>query len=101
MQPPTITENIVLKSLEVAKMKQQDTMLPKIEYCTKKRWTCLQTLHTGSYDTIADTIDFLGQEAEKQWCILSWNRLDIYLNDLRRTAKKNLQTIVRYKIDKK
>lgn len=101
LQPNTITDSIVLKSLSIAKLKEKKKILSDIEKVSKKWWMCIQTLHIWSYDNVQETNDFLRKEAEKAWYTIDWNHHEIYLNDMRRTPLKKLKTIVRYKIKKK
>lgn len=101
LQPNTITDTIVLKSISIAKLKEKKKVLPDVEKVSKKRWTCIQTLHTGSYDNVEDTIAFLKKEADKAWYTIDWDHHEIYLNDTRRTPLNKLKTIVRYKLKKK
>ena len=95
MQPPQVTAQMVRKMSEIAKMKQQDKLLPTASLESFAEGPCVQTLHVGPYDQISTTIDFLEKEAKAKWFRLQKGVHEIYLNDRRRTKPDNLQTIVR------
>lgn len=100
LQPNTITKEILKKSMEVAKMKQQEKILPSVSLKSIKPWLCVQTLHVWSYEDEKKTIKLLEKEAKKQWYIITWEHREIYLNDPRRTPAPKLKTIIRYKVSK-
>jgi len=100
LQPNSITESILKKSVEVAKMKQQDMILPPVYLESTKPWLCIQTLHIWPYDDQEATIKFLKEEAKKEWYKIDWDHHEIYLNDPRRTSIAKLQTIIRYAVTK-
>lgn len=100
LQPNTITKDILKKSIEVAKMKQQDIILPTISLKSIKPWLCIQTLHVGPHEEKDKTIKLLHKTAKKEWYVISWDHHEIYLNDMRRTPAAKLLTIIRYQIKK-
>lgn len=95
MQPPQVTAQMVRKMSEIAKMKQQDKLLPSATLESFAQWPSIQTLHVGPYAWIPETVKFLEKEAKaKGFRLQKWVH-EIYLNDRRRTKPDNLQTIVR------
>lgn len=100
LQPNTITESILKKSVEVAKMKQQEKVLPWIKLESTKAWLCAQTLHIWPYSEEAKTIKLLKEAIKKEGYVITWDHHEIYLNDRRRTPAPKLQTIIRYSVKK-
>ncbi|MGJ5816368.1 GyrI-like domain-containing protein [Paludibaculum fermentans] len=72
----------------------------RIELVTRKEGRCLQALHVGPYDQVAETIAILKQFADENGLELVGPHHEIYLSDPRRTAPERLKTVVRYPVRK-
>lgn len=100
LQPNSISEGLLRKTVEIAKMKQQETVLPAVELEKVNQGTCIQTLHCGSYTEVNTSIKLLEQYAKDNGYKITGDHHEIYLNDKRRTKSEKLQTIVRYQVKK-
>jgi hypothetical protein len=100
LQPNYISDDMVVRAMEVAKSKHPDVSLPKVKLQIIKPLTAVQTLHLGSYEKEKRTINFLTKSAAKEGLAFNGNHHEIYLNDPRRTSEEKLQTIIRYQVKK-
>lgn len=100
LQPNTVTEKMVKRSFGVAKMKNQDQVLPAVTLTSRTEWSACQTLHVWPYDQEQDTIALLQETCKEEWYSITWEHHEIYLNDTRRTPKHKLHTIIRYQVKK-
>lgn len=100
LQPNSITEELLRKTVEIAKMKQQDKVLPAVAFEKINQWTCIQTLHVWAYTDVQTSISLLEAYAKENGYKITWNHHEIFLNDKRRTKPEKLNTIVRYQVQK-
>lgn len=100
LQPNYITESMVVRTMEIAKSKNQDQSLPKVTLQSIKQHTVIQTLHVWPYVKIKPTITQLSKSAVKQGYTMQDKHHEIYINDWRRTPAEKLQTIIRYQVKK-
>lgn len=100
-QPDFIPKEIVDSALEKVKKKKPAPLLDDIFFDAWKEETCIQILHTGSYDdeplTFGKLDEFAAQNALKR--SEKWHR-EIYLNNANRVAPDKLKTILRYSVEK-
>ncbi|MFH0952895.1 MAG: GyrI-like domain-containing protein [Verrucomicrobiota bacterium] len=67
---------------------------------TIKEGLCVQMLHIGPYDNVAETIEKMRAFSKEKGLYFSGNLHEIYLSDPRRAAAKKLRTILRVPVEK-
>lgn len=96
-QPYFITEEYYLSALEKVKNKKPNSLYEDITFEEMSDGLSIEILHTGSYDTEPESFDKMDKYIEENNLKRTevWHR-EIYLNNLNRTKKENLKTILRY-----
>jgi len=100
LQPNCISDTMFKKTVEIAKIKQQDKLLPIVDLEKINAGSCLQTLHVGPYTDVQQSVDLIEKYAMKNGYKIIGDHHEIYLNDKRRTKPDKLNTIIRYKVQK-
>lgn len=100
-QPDFITKEMVDSALIKVKKKKTSPLLDEIFFDTSKEETCIQILHTGSYDDEPISFRKLDEFATHNTLKRSekWHR-EIYLNNANRVSPDKLKTILRYSVEK-
>lgn len=87
---------------EAANKKKKD--FSRAEFFTYQEGTCVQCMHTGSYDREPETIQMMDAWAGKSGYATDFSRgrfhHEIYLSDPRRTAPEKLRTVIRHPVCK-
>ena len=88
--------------LEATKKKKKD--FSKVEYLTYEEGTCVQCMHTGSYDNEPKTVKLMSVFITENGYIIDITDTrphhEIYLNDPRKTDISKLKTVIRHPIKK-
>lgn len=100
MQPDFITVNLVEEARKLAAAKKEGTRIDEVRLETMEEGLCAQVLHIGPFDTELPTIELLHRFIEGGGYKFRGRHREIYLSDMRRTAKEKLRTIIRQPIDK-
>ncbi len=95
LQPPLITAEMVAQAVEEVGRKKNPPALDKLRFDPYDEGLCAQILHKGPFDQEGPTIEKLHDYIEDQGYRLTGKHHEIYLSDFRRTAPKNLKTIIR------
>lgn len=99
-QPDFITRETVESSLEKVKKKKPSLPLDEIFFDTIEGETCIQVLHTGSYDDEPESFKKLDEFAAQYGLKRTEDQhREIYLNNANRVLKSKLKTILRYKVE--
>lgn len=100
-QPDCITKEMADLALEKVKKKKPSPFLDKISFESLDEETCIQVLHTGSYDDEPESFQKLDEFASKNGLRRSKScHREIYLNNANRVIKSKLKTILRYQVEK-
>ena len=101
-QPSFITQDVVNRAFEIARKKEDAELLSQAFYEEVEDGLSVQMLHIGSYDNepasfslMKDYINNHNLEIREQ------AHKEIYLSDARKTETEKLQTILRYKVQRK
>lgn len=88
--------------MEASEKKKQN--FSGVQYFTYDEGTCVQCMHTGSYDEEPETIRLMQEYLKEQGYTedFSDSRLhhEIYLSDPRKTAAEKLRTVIRHPVRK-
>ena len=94
MQPPVVTAQTVEAAIDAVGRKKTLTALSKLRFEDFREGRCAQTLHIGSFDEEAPTIqrihDYILARGR-----LSGKHHEIYLSDIRRADPTRWKTIIR------
>lgn len=100
-QPDFVTEEIVVKAMEIVKKKKPHPLLDKVTFETIRDELSVQMLHIGSFDDEPKTFSIM-----KEYCYDNNFRIktkvhrEIYLSDFRKTESEKLKTVLRYFVKK-
>ncbi|WP_158854689.1 GyrI-like domain-containing protein [Saccharothrix deserti] len=95
-QPAWITEDMVQAAIDNVSKKKVIPALGDIRLLTLVEGTCVQILHTGSYDDETPTLDRLHNHyLPENGLTFNGDHHEIYLSDARRTPPAKLKTILR------
>ena len=96
-QPDFVTEELVIKAMEIVKKKKPHPLLDKVTFETIKDELSVQMLHIGSFDDEPKTFSIMKEYCEKNNLIIKTKtHREIYLSDLRKTETEKLKTVLRY-----
>lgn len=98
--PSIIHKKEVLQTAAKLVEKGKTESVQRVDLITRKEGRCLQALHVGPYDQVAETINVLKNYAAANGLELVGPHHEIYLSDPRRTAPEKLKTLVRYPVKK-
>lgn len=96
MQPDWITHDMFVAAVQKVAEKGAPKNLDKVRFETLNEGKCVQTLHIGSFDDEADTLEemhhsFIPSNGLK----LTGKHHEIYFSDFRKVAPSKLRTILR------
>lgn len=98
-QPDFITREIFDNSLGLAKRKKPNIYLDDISFETICDGKCIQMLHKGAFDDEPASFEIMDRYClEHEYKRIGQKHREIYLNNVNRTAKPKLKTILRYKV---
>lgn len=95
LQPDMITQERFDRAVAEVKAKKAPASIDQLRFEAFKEGLCAQVLHRGPFSDEKPTIDRLHQFIEDNKKKRSGLHHEIYLSDFRRTAPKNLKTIIR------
>jgi hypothetical protein len=95
MQPDFITAQMVDEARSLASAKKELPRLADVRFETMEDGLSAQVLHVGPFDEELPTIELLHHYIAANEYQLSGKHREIYLSDMRRTAKDKLKTIIR------
>lgn len=99
-QPDFVTEEIVIKALEIVKKKKTHPLLDSVTFETIEDGLSVQMLHIGSYDDEPKTFAVMKEYCEKNnLTIKTLAHREIYLSDFRKTETSKLKTVLRYTVN--
>lgn len=101
MQPEWITQDMFKAAVEKVSLKDAPACLSKIRLETLNEGSCVQTLHIGSFDDEADTLETLHHDfIPKNGLKMTGKHHEIYLSDFRKVEPKRLRTILRQPVER-
>jgi len=95
MQPDPITPEMVEVVTAELRRKKNPPALDKVRFERFDEGFAVQTMHIGSYDDEAPTIDRIHGYIDAQGYALTGRHHEIYLGDPRRAQPEKLRTIIR------
>ncbi|MBA4385696.1 MAG: hypothetical protein C0410_13240 [Anaerolinea sp.] len=102
MQPEYVTAEQVAEARIKVQSKVEADQLAKVRFESHSDGTCVQYLHLGAYENMNDSGKLMDTFAEQHgYTIPVHFSHDIYLNDVRKTKTENLQSVIRYHVEKK
>ncbi len=102
MQPEYVTVELVAEARVQVQSKVDASQLAKVRFESLVEGTCVQYLHVGAYEGMDTSGKIMETFAEENgYTIPVHSSHDIYLNDIRKTRPENLQSVMRYQVEKK
>ena len=99
-QPEFVTEEIVMKSMEIVKKKKPHPLLDKVIFETIGDGLSVQMLHIGPYDDEPRTFAIMKEYCQENKLVLKTKvHREIYLSDFRKTKPEKLKTVLRYMVE--
>ncbi len=99
-QPDFVTEEFANEILERTKKKKPHELLDKVTFEIIEDGSCIQMLHSGSYDNESQSFKQMEKFAdEHQLKRKSMLHREIYLSDARKTPPEKLKTVLRFQIE--
>ena len=105
-QPEQVTESIVSEAIEQTLKKKDNPYINQLKFETYTDGGSIQMVHTGSFDTEAQSFRQMDvfletTEYERDWLMGDFVHREIYLSDARRVVPEKRKTLLRYKLKKK
>ena len=97
-QPQWVDEALVSEARERVRAKGLAPLLNQVRFERSCEGACVQTLHTGPYEGMNDTLARMQAWAGEQHYVTARDTHDIYLNDMRKTRPENLKAVMRVQI---
>lgn len=99
-QPEFVTEEIVMKAMEIVKKKKPHPLLEKVKFETISDGLSVQMLHIGHYDDEPKTFAIMKEYCKENKLVLKTKvHREIYLSDFRKTKAEKLKTVLRYMVE--
>ena len=99
-QPEFVTEEIVMKAMEIVKKKKPHPLLEKVKFETISDGLSVQMLHIGPYDDEPKTFAIMKEYCTENKLVLKTKvHREIYLSDFRKTEASKLKTVLRYMVE--
>ena len=96
MQPEYISAELVVEARQKALLKVEAPLLNQARFESFDEGRCVQFLHIGPYEGMDSALKNMLAVAQAQgYAVPVCNVHDIYLNDVRKTKKENLKSIMR------
>jgi hypothetical protein len=96
-QPDFVKHDFAAETIDRVKKKKPNELLEKVKFEIIEEGTCVQMLHTGSYDSEPENFkkmeDFACSHNLKR---ISHKHREIYLSDARKVAPEKLKTVLRF-----
>ncbi|NKF06796.1 GyrI-like domain-containing protein [Clostridium gasigenes] len=99
-QPDFVTEELIVKAMEIVKKKKPHKLLDKVTFGTIKDELSVQMLHIGSFDDEPKSFSIMKEYCEENNLIIKTKaHREIYLSDLREIETEKLKTVLRYCVE--
>lgn len=99
-QPDFVTEELIVKAMEIVKKKKPHKLLDKVTFGTIKDELSVQMLHIGSFDDEPKSFSIMKEYCEENNLIIKTKaHREIYLSDLRKIETEKLKTVLRYCVE--
>ncbi|MBU3088770.1 GyrI-like domain-containing protein [Clostridium gasigenes] len=99
-QPDFVTEELIVKAMEIVKKKKPHKLLDKVTFATIKDELSVQMLHIGSFDDEPKSFSIMKEYCEENNLIIKTKaHREIYLSDLREIETEKLKTVLRYCVE--
>ena len=99
-QPDFVSSDFAMETIERTKKKKPHVLLDKVEFEIIEEGLCVQMLHSGSYDSEAESFKkmelFASEQKLKRKSLL---HREIYLSDARKVSADKLKTVLRFKVE--
>ncbi len=100
-QPDFVDHNFAFQIIEQTKKKKSNALLEQVRFEEIIEGTCIQMLHSGSYDNEPESFKRMEEFAEqKHYIRSSKTHREIYLSDARKVAPDRLKTVLRFNVEK-
>ena len=97
-QPDFVSEEYANETIERVKKKKPHELLEKVKFGTIEEGTCIQMMHSGSYDSEPESFKKMALFAEENGLKrIGHNHREIYLTDARKVAPEKLKTVLRFR----
>lgn len=100
-QPGFVSKEYALETIERVKKSKPHPLLGKVKFEIIEDGSCIQMMHTGSYDdepaSFRQMEEFCSQNNCKR---TSGQHREIYLSDFRKVSADKLKTVLRFRISK-
>jgi hypothetical protein len=102
MQPEYISVDMVNEAREKVLPKVDAALLERARFESFTEGMCVQFLHLGAYEEMDTVLEKMLAFAETQgYVVPARNAHDIYLNDVRKTKRENLKSVMRLPVIRK
>ena len=100
-QPDFVSDDFALETIERVKKKKPHELLDKVKFETIEEGTCIQMLHSGSYNSEPESFKKMTMFAnEKGLKRVSQIHREIYLSDARKVSPEKLKTVLRFRVER-
>lgn len=101
MRQPDFTDSrFAFQMIDFVRKHKPHDLLEKVRFEQITEGTCIQMLHTGSYDSEPDTFRQMEQYAEQTKSRrIGRSHHEIYLSDARRVSPETLRTVLRFCVE--
>jgi hypothetical protein len=100
MQPPFVTKDIIIESIEDVKKKKGLDNLDKVQLCKFKEGLAVQIMHIGPYALEKPTITKMYEFMKDSGLEFAGKHHEIYISDPHKCAPEKLKTILRQPVKK-
>jgi hypothetical protein len=102
MQPEYISVDMVNEARQKVLSKVEAVLLERARFESFTEGMCVQFLHIGPYEEMDAVLEKMLAFAEAQgYVVPARNAHDIYLNDVRKTKRENLKSVMRLPVVRK
>ena len=100
-QPDFVSDDFAIETIERVKKKKPNELLYKVKFETIEEGTCIQMLHSGSYNSEPESFKKMTLFAnEKELKRVSQIHREIYLSDARKVSPEKLKTVLRFRVER-
>ena len=100
-QPDFVSDDFAIETIERVKKKKPNELLYKVKFETIEEGTCIQMLHSGSYNSEPESFKKMTMFAnEKGLKRVSQIHREIYLSDARKVSPEKLKTVLRFRVER-
>ena len=103
-QPEPVTETLFQEQLLAVKEKKDNPNLEKLIFERYEEGLCLQAMHTGSFDTEAETFAQMKELLKQEQLVIrptmdTFQHREIYLSDPRKVSPDKAKTVLRWAVE--